>query len=161
MDSETKLLILAHTQMVARHFLALRCDGLKIVELIRHSIGTEAPPADITLNFLRREKTQQTLEREYETALWVSTDANKSWRLICLATPTSPADALARLNRKPPDPNCCSWCWQAEPGYRKENLVVELDIMGNETGARLHPACVRPWNIMRRMVERSNMRNLA
>ena len=157
MKSEDQLTVLAHTQVVARHFLALRCSGEKIVELIRHSIGTQAPEPEQINNLLRREKIQKQLEAEYETAIWQSTDANKTWRLICLATPTSPADAAARLNKRPPDANCCSWCWQSEPGYQKETLIPEIDIHGRETGARLHPQCQRPWNTLSRLVERATI----
>lgn len=156
MSTEDELIILSHTQYVGRHFIALRCSGEKLAELIGYSIGAAAPPADQILLFLRRESTQKTLERDWETALWVSADRTKSWRLICLATTADPAVAKRLLAKRPPSADCCAHCWQEERGY-PDQLVPELDVYGERVpGIYLHRACVRPRKLLRDLVAREH-----
>lgn len=156
MTPEQQQLVISHAQQVARFYLALRCSGEKLSELVAHSIGANSPTPDAINLFLRKEKIRRLLASDFETALWISTDANKSWRLVCLAPPATVEDAIKRLNSKPPGSDCCNYCWQSESGYRKEDLLLELDIYGKETGARLHPhGCDTAWSLMRRMVERA------
>lgn len=158
MNTEDQATVLRHVQHVARHFSALRCSGEKLIELLRFDIGHAAPEADALSNFLRKEDTQKLLEAEYETALWISCDHVKSWRLICLATPTELQNATARLQLRPPSGDSCSWCWQAERGHIDGILFPELNLRGEPIDSRLlHRACMRPWKLMRNLVERGGV----
>lgn len=155
MNIDLQLILLAHIQFTARHFLALRCTLDKLIELVRYSIGEAAPTTDEIRNFLLKESTQKTLELEHETALWCSSDRNKSWRLICLATTADPEVAKRLLNRKPPSSDCCAFCWQDEKGFT-DALKPELDIYGNQiAGCYLHRPCARPWKYLRDLVARA------
>lgn len=155
MKLEQQLILLAHIQFTARHFLALRCTLEKLIELIAYSIGEAAPALDQIRNFLLKESTQKTLELEYETALWCSADRNKSWRLICLATTADPDVAKRLLARRPPSADCCAFCWQDERGFTTQ-LTPEKDIYGAPVpGSYLHRQCSRPWHLMRDLVARN------
>lgn len=154
MNIETQLVVMAHIQVTARHFLALRCQLEKLIELVRYSIGEAAPDPEQIRNFLLKESTQKTLETEWETALWQSADRNKSWRLICLAVKPDPEVAKRLLARRPPSNDCCAFCWQDERGVL-DALKPELDIFGNSlAGLYLHRQCARPWNLLRDLVAR-------
>ncbi|UVJ44997.1 hypothetical protein NVV94_05285 [Pseudomonas sp. LS1212] len=155
MTLEQQLILLAHIQFTARHFIALRVTLEKLIELIAYSIGTAAPDADQIRNFLIKESTQKTLESEWETALWRSADRNQSWRLICLAVTADPEVAKRLLARRPPSPDCCAFCWQDEKGFT-DALKPELDIYNNPvSGVHLHRQCSRPWHLMRALVARN------
>ena len=151
METLIQRLILAHAQFVARHYLALRCSGDKLVELVRHSIGADAPGADEILLFLRREDTQRILESEHETALWISCDHHKTWRLICLAVTNDIERARKRINKRPP-PESCSFCWQSDP---VDQLVAEKNLYNEPSGALLHKQCLRSWQLLRNLTERA------
>lgn len=157
MTDDEKQTVLAHVQFVSRHYHALRTSGEKLVELVRHSIGTDAPPAEAIANYLRRDAVQRELAAIWETALWISNDSNKSWRLVSLATTSDPELAAKRLAKRPPSPDACAWCWCTTSGAEKEALIVDVDINGVETGHRLHPQCQRPFNVLQRLVERSKL----
>lgn len=155
LDEQTQLTLLAHIQVTARHFVALRCSLDKLIELIRYNVGEAAPAPDRIRTFLLREGTRQTLELEYETALWESADRAKTWRLICLATPDDPQVASRLLNRRPHSADCCNFCFQDERGVYNA-LKPELDIYGNPVaGVSLHRQCERPWKQLRNLVARS------
>lgn len=155
MTIEQQLILLAHIQFVARHFIAYRGTLDKLIELIRYSIGEAAPDHDQVRNFLLKDSTQKTLELEYETALWKSADRNKSWRLICLAVKTDPEVAKRLLARKPPSSDCCAFCWQDERGVL-DALKPEVDIYGSSVpGVYLHRQCERPFKLMRDLVIRA------
>lgn len=154
MNAEEKAIVIAHTQFVARYYVALKTSIEKIVELVRHSIGAAAPDADQISLFLRREATRKNLEYSHETALWQSTDANKSWRLVCLAVQTDPKKAAYLLTRRPPSAKHCSHCWIDESYCAEPPLIPEKDIYGAAVdNIHLHPQCLRPWTAMRRVVE--------
>lgn len=157
MNADEKDCVLRHTAHVAKHFIAYRGSLEKLVELIRYSIGTAAPAAEVIANFLRCESTQKLLETTYECAIWQSSDSLKSWRLICLATTADPAVAARLLARKAP-PDACSFCWQQERGWTDKTLVREQDVSGAFVGnILLHPTCVRPWKRLRDLVARSGV----
>lgn len=157
MNADEKDCVLRHTAHCAKHYIAYRGSLEKLVELVRYSIGHAAPAADAVANFLRREDTQKELETTYETALWVSSDYTKSWRLICLATTADPAVAARLLDRKAP-PDACAFCWQQERGWTDKTLVREQDVSGAFVGnTLLHPTCVRPWKRLRDLVARSGV----
>lgn len=158
MTTEQQLVLLSHIQYVARFYLAFRGSLEKLIELIRYSIGEAAPEADQIRNFLLKESTQRTLELRYETALWCSSDRNKSWRLISLAFKPDVEVAKRRLNKRPPSSDCCAYCWQDEKGFTTQ-LIPEKDVYGNAiAGFYLHRQCSRPWNLMRALVEREESR---
>ncbi|WP_156156574.1 hypothetical protein [Pseudomonas tussilaginis] len=153
---DTNQILLAHTQYVAKFYQAYRGPLEKLIELIRYSIGEAAPAPDRVRNFLMRESTQRTLEQEWETALWRSADRTKSWRLVCLATQTDPEVAARLLAKRPPSPDCCSFCWADERGVMGA-LISEIDLYGNEVPAvRLHRQCARPWKLHRDLVARAS-----
>lgn len=155
MNIDTQLVVLAHLQVTARHFLAYRGSLEKLIELVSYSIGIAAPDAEQMRNFLLRESTQKTLELEWETALWRSADRNKSWRLISLATTADPEVAKRLLARRPPSSDCCAYCWQDEKGFT-DALKPELNILGNSVpGIYLHRQCSRPWKYLRDLVARN------
>lgn len=155
MNIEQQLILLAHIQYVARHFLAYRGSLEKLIELIRYSIGVAAPDAEMIRGFLLRDSTIKALELEYETALWRSADRNKSWRLISLAVQTDPEKATRLLAKRPHSSDCCAFCWQDERGVL-DALIPEFDIYGNPVpGVRLHRQCARPWHLMRDLVARA------
>ncbi|MCO1621327.1 hypothetical protein [Pseudomonas putida] len=155
MTIEQQLILLAHIQFVARHYVALRCPLDKLIEFIRYSIGEAAPVADQIRLFMLKESTQETLELSYETALWQSADRNNSWRLVCLATPDDPQVAARLLARRPHSTDCCAFCFQDERGVYNA-LKPELDIYGNVVaGVSLHRQCSRPWKYMRDLVARA------
>lgn len=157
MKDADKDCVLRHTAHVAKHFIAYRGSLEKLVELVRYSIGTAAPAAEVIANFLRREETQKTLETTYECAIWCSSDYTKSWRLICLATTADPAVAARLLSRKAP-PDACAFCWQQERGWTDKTLVREQDVSGAFVGnTLLHPACARSWRRLRDLVARSGV----
>lgn len=156
MKSEDKDSVLRHTAHVAKHFIAYRGSLEKLVELVRYSIGTAAPAADVIAHFLRCESTQKTLETMYETALWVSSDYTKSWRLVCLATTADPAVAARLLARRPSSGDTCFFCWQAEKGYTDGLLMPEKNVAGDIVGGvMLHAPCSRPWRRLRDLVARN------
>lgn len=160
MNADEKALVLAHTQYVARYYVALKTTMEKIVELVRHSIGAAAPDADQISLFLRREATRKTLEYGHETALWQSTDANKSWRLVCLAVQSDPVKAKFLLNRRPPSSKHCSHCWIDEAQCAELPLTPEKDIYGNAVeNVYLHPQCLKPWLALRRVIELAGVTN--
>lgn len=155
MNIEQQLILLAHLQFTARHFIALRCSLDKLIELVRYSIGEAAPAPDQIRLFLLKESTQKTLELDYETAIWQSADRSKSWRLICLATTADPKVASRLLARRPPSSDCCAFCLQDERGVMNA-LRPELDIYGNKlAGIYLHRPCERPYKLMRDLVARA------
>ena len=155
MNAQQQLILLAHIQYVARHFIAYRGTLEKLIELIRYSIGEAAPEADQIRNFLLKESTQKTLEISHETALWRSADYNKSWRLICLAVQTDPEKAKRLLAKRPPSSDCCAHCWQDEKGFTTQ-LIPEKDVYGNSVpGIYLHRQCSRPWKLHRDLVARA------
>lgn len=155
MNIESQQVVLAHLQVTARHFMALRCSLDKLIELVRYSIGEAAPAPDIVRNFILRDSTQKTLELEYETALWQSADRSKSWRLISLATTADPDVARRLLARRPPSSDCCAYCWQDERGVI-DTLKPELNILGNPiSGVYLHRQCSRPWKYLRDLAARN------
>ncbi|MFG0527360.1 hypothetical protein [Pseudomonas sp. yb_5] len=155
MNIEQQLILLAHIQFTARHFIALRCPLDKLIEFIRYSIGEAAPAPDQIRLFLLKESTQKTLELEYETALWQSADRAKSWRLICLATTSDPQVAARLLERRPPSSDCCAFCFQDERGVYNA-LKPEFDLYGNPVaGVSLHRQCERPWKQLRNLVARN------
>ncbi|MCX2816001.1 MULTISPECIES: hypothetical protein [unclassified Pseudomonas] len=157
MNIEQQLILLAHLQFTARHFIALRCSLDKLIELVRYSIGEAAPAPDQIRLFLLKESTQKTLELEYESALWQSADYSKSWRLICLATTADPQVAARLLARRPPSSDCCAFCFQDERGVMNA-LKPELDIYGNQlSGIYLHRQCERPWKYLRDLVSRAGV----
>ncbi|CAO3303397.1 MULTISPECIES: hypothetical protein [unclassified Pseudomonas] len=157
MNIETQLILLAHIQFMARHFIALRCSLDKLIELLRYSIGEAAPAPDQIRIFLLKESTQKTLELEYETALWQSADRGKSWRLICLATTADPQVAARLLARRPPSSDCCAFCLQDERGVTNA-LKPEIDLYGNQiAGVYLHRQCARPWKYLRDLVSRAGV----
>ncbi|MNJ40904.1 hypothetical protein D3C77_358090 [compost metagenome] len=154
MNSETQLIVMAHVQFTARHFLAYRGPLEKLIELIRYSIGEAAPAPEQISNFLRREETQRTLETEWEVSLWRSSDRSNSWRLISLAFNADLEVCKRRINKRPPSSDCCAYCWQDERGFI-DALKPELDVYGNAIGGiYLHRACSRPWGQMRHIAER-------
>ena len=154
---DTNEILLAHTQYVAKFYQAYRGPIEKLIELIRYSIGTQAPDADRVRNFLMRESNQKILEQTYETALWRSADRTKSWRLVCLATQTDPEVAARLLAKRPPSSDCCAFCWADERNVL-DALILELDIYGNPVTptVRLHRQCSRPWKLHRALVARAN-----
>lgn len=156
MKEQQKETVLAHTQHVARHFQALATSIDKIVELVRHSIGTAAPSAEEISIFLRRESTIRELEHNRETALFQSADTNKQWRLVSLAVQADPVKAAALLQHRPPSSYFCSFCWISEERSRdREDLVLEKDLYGEAVeNVRLHKQCVRPWLALRAVVEK-------
>ena len=155
MTPEQQQTVLAHTQYVARFYVALRQPLAKIVELISYSIGPDAPPAEDVARFLRLDSTQRELELHWETALWCSADINKSWRLICLAVPDNVQDAATLLARPVP-PSSCAFCHQSEPGFTKLVLQPELDLTNTPVGSiYLHRQCQRPWRLLRDIVARA------
>jgi hypothetical protein len=159
MNIEQQSTLLAHTQFVARHFIAYRGSLDKLIELVRYSIGEAAPDADVMRNFLLRDTTQRTLELEYETGLWRSSDRNQSWRLISLAVNADPEVAKRLLERRPPSPDCCAFCFQDERGAL-DALKPEIDLYGNSiAGVYLHRQCSRPWKYMRDLVARAPKEN--
>lgn len=153
---DTKEILLAHTQYVAKFYQVYRGSLDKLIELIRYSIGTQAPDADRVRNFLMRESNQKILEQSWETALWRSADRNRSWRLVCLATQTDPEVAARLLAKRPPSTDCCSFCWADERGVL-DALIPELDIYGKpiSPSVRLHRQCARPWKLHRDLVARA------
>lgn len=156
MNIEQQLILLAHIQFTARHFLALRCTLDKMIELIRYSIGEAAPDPDQIRIFLRKEQTQKTLELEWETALWCSADRNKSWRLVSLATTGDPEVAKRLLDRRPPSSDCCAHCWQDERGVL-DALVPLMDIYGKPVpNVKLHRQCARPYKLHVDLVARAH-----
>ncbi|WP_095195869.1 hypothetical protein [Pseudomonas sp. Irchel 3A7] len=155
MNTEQQLILLAHIQFTARHFIALRCPLDKLIELVRYSIGEAAPAPDQVRNFLLKESTQKTLELGWEVAMWQSADRSKSWRLISLATTSDPEVAKRLLARRPPSSDCCAYCWQDERGVL-DALKPELDIYGKPVESLyLHRPCTRPWKLMRDLVARA------
>lgn len=157
MKVEDELTILAHTQFVARFYMALKCPLSKMVELIRHSIGSSTPPAEAVELFLRKESTRDKLEQAFETALFESSDRNRTWRLICLATPTDVETCKERLGKKLPSQDACAFCWISEYGHDREMFKPELDPYQNPVpGIYLHRNCIRSWRRMRNIVERNS-----
>lgn len=154
MTSEQQLSLLSHIAYCAKFYIALRCSLDKMIELIRYSIGEAAPEPDQIRNFMMKESTQRLLESTYETALWRSNDRNKSWRLISLAVKPDPEVAQRRLNKKPPSPQCCGFCWQDESIYA-DALNPELDVYNQPTGIYLHRQCSRPFKLLRDLVARA------
>lgn len=154
MKIEDELVVLAHTQFVARHFLVYRGTLEKLVELIKWNIGAAAPDSDQISLFLRKESTQRILEAEHETAIWRSSDARQSWRLVCLAVKPDADSAKRRLARRPPSSDCCSYCWMDEKGFT-DQLKPELDFGNPVAGVYLHRACARPWRYLRDLVMRA------
>ena len=153
---DTNEVLLAHTQYVAKFYQVYRGSLEKLIELIRYSIGTQAPDPERVRNFLMKESTQRTLELTYETALWRSSDRTKSWRLVCLATQTDPEVAARLLAKRPPSTDCCSFCWADEKGVL-DALITELDIYGRPVNpsVKLHKQCARPWKLHRDLVARA------
>ncbi len=155
MTEDQQATVLRHTALVARHFVAFRCGGDKLVELIRYSIGELAPDADAIGLFLRKAETINTLEREYEVAYWISSDRNRSHRLVSLAVPDNVADAAALLERKPPSSSHCAFCFQHEIGYTVE-LEKAYGIDGASIpGIALHRQCQRPYKLLMDLVARN------
>lgn len=153
MDPDTRLKILAHTQHVARHFIALKTSLETIVMMVAYDFGPSAPDPEQLSLFLRKEETQRELQINWETGLWRATD--KSYRLVCLATPTDQAAAYRRLNNYPTSPTQCRFCWIDEKGLSTLELRPELDIYRNPVAKSfLHPHCERSWKLMRAIVER-------
>lgn len=146
--------ILAHTQHVARRFIAWKGTLDALVEFVSHSMGADAPTAAQLDNFLRRPETQRILQAHYETALWKAAD--KTYRLVALAVPTDPEVARRRLVRFPASTTQCRWCQIDEKGFAHLELKPELDIRREQVPASyLHPNCQRSWLHMRALVERA------
>lgn len=149
-------ILLAHTQYVAKFYQVYRGTLEKLIELVRYSIGTQAPDATRVRNFLMRESNQKILEQHWETALWRSSDRTKSWRLVCLATQTDPEVAKRLLAKRPPSSDCCSFCWADERGVL-DALIPLMDVYGKPIhNVRLHPQCVRPYKLHLDLVARAN-----
>lgn len=156
MAPELEARILAHTQAVARNFLAWRGSLESLIPFIVYSMGTDAPsPEDLDL-FLRKESTQRLLQSKYETALWKATD--KTYRLICIAIPLDPEVVKRRLARFPTSTNQCRFCQIDEKSFAYLELKPELDIRRELVPASyLHPHCQRSWLLMRALVERADI----
>jgi hypothetical protein len=160
MTSEQKTIVISHTQFVARHYVALKTSIEKIVSLVRHSIGSNAPDADSISMFLRRDSTRKEFEYHHETALFPVPDSSKSWNLVCLAVQTDPAKARFLLERQPPSAQHCAFCWLDESRAASAILITERDLYGVEVSdIRLHPQCVKPWRALRRVLELEAIKN--
>lgn len=147
------LKILAHIQHVARHFIAWRGALSSLTTFIIYDMGEEAPAPEVLDLFLRKTETQDELLRHFETGLWCASD--KTYRLVCLAPPTNPEVAKRRLTYRPSSPTQCRWCSIDEKRHAETDLIPELDLKGEPVvaGSRLHPACLRPWKLMRALVD--------
>lgn len=155
MEPAIQIKVLAHTQYVAKHYAAFKGSIESICAFVAYSLGTDAPDADQISVFLRHPDTLKKLEFEFETALF--RDTCKVWHLISLAPPMDVAVCKRRLAHKPTSPGTqCRWCLQDSKGFAPLELKPELDIYQNPVPASfLHPQCLRPWNAMRALVERS------
>lgn len=155
MNPEMQLKVYAHTQAVARQFMAWRGSLESLIVFIVYSMGESAPPPDRLDNFLRRESTQTTLAGRYETALFRASD--KTFRLICLATTTDPNTARKRLAHLPVSRSTqCAHCLIDEKGFANIDLVPELDVYRLPTGRYLHKCCQKPYARIRSLAEREN-----
>lgn len=150
-----ELKILPHIQAIARFYLALRLPLERIVEYVAYSMGG-APDLDRLSLFLRKEETQRELAAHWEVGLWQAA-ADKTFRLVSLATTSDPDSARRRLERKPTSPSQCRHCWVDEKGFAALEMRPEKDIHGNHIPASLlHEACMRPWLRLRALVERAD-----
>lgn len=154
MEPTLRQKILAHVQFVAMHYSAFKGSLETIIAFVAYSMGDAAPSPDRLDNFLRRAETQRTLENEFDVALWRGAD--KEWHLISLVVPVDIAVCRRRLDHRPTSPGTqCRWCLQDSKGFAHLELKPELDIYRNPVPASmLHPQCLRPWQLMRALVER-------
>lgn len=154
MDTAKELKLLSAIQYVAFFYSALKASLPTLVAFIGYQFGADAPPPDRIEHFLRLEKTQRTLEANYEVSLWKSIDG--SWRLISLAPITDVAKAKRRLAEYPVSKGTqCAWCWQ-ESIFPHLELTPEIDTCRREPvgGRYLHRACARPWGLLRALAEK-------
>lgn len=145
--------VLAHTQHVARHFLAYRGPLEELVDLVLKSMGEDPGEADAVSRFLRRSHVQLLLQNHYETALWRGIDGG--WNLVSQALPSDSATARRRLQQRPPNSgSMCAFCFLDEREHAARALVPELDACSNPVpGVRLHPTCVRARRQLRALAE--------
>lgn len=143
--------ILAHTQFVARRFIAWRGHLPDLVKYVVHSAKHSVKPDEVEL-VLRKAETQKELHQHWEVALWRAND--QTWRLVSLAVNPDPAIAHKRLNEFPASTNQCRYCWIDERSQADYELIPEMDLRRTPVPAsRLHPQCKRAWMQLRALAE--------
>lgn len=160
MSPEMQSRIFAHTQAVARHFIAWKGALPSLIPFVAYSIGESAPSPDEIENFLKRNSTQEELLQRWETVLRRSLDG--SWRLVCLAVPDNVNIARQRLSHFPVSRGTsCRWCSQDEHIFAADELKPVLDAnLVPVAGSYCHPTgCMASWLLMQNFVNRADAKS--
>ncbi|MFT5314847.1 MAG: hypothetical protein ACI9UK_000672 [Candidatus Krumholzibacteriia bacterium] len=146
-------LINRHIQAVAIQFISYRGQLPALAGFIVHSLGDQAPSADVLIHYLRKEETQKAL-LDYEVGLWKNSIGD--WSLVSLATPQTIEAMKYRLEQFPTSNTQCRWCLQDAKRSGHIDHIPELDINGEPIHrSRLHRICMKPWLAMRVQVARA------
>ena len=147
---------LPFVQHCAFHFIAYRGSLERIVEFVLYDMREHNPPtADQLSNYLRRQSTQDELERHWSVALYRSIDG--TWRLISLVVPDDVDVCRRRLEHYPTSTTQCRWCEQDERRFAQDELQYEEDLNGKPVHrSLLHKRCRLSWLRLRATAEKTN-----
>ena len=148
-------LLYRHIQALAIHFVSYVGPLPALAGFIKHSLGDSAPPISAIEIFLRRESVQLELATSWEVALF--TDTRGTFHLVNISPERDVEIARRRLNSYPVNTSSCRWCLADSRTLSHLELVPELDIHGHPVHrSRLHKQCLRPWLLMRDLVEHAD-----
>ena len=150
MDMSRTLPYIQHTAM---HMLVYRGSLERICEFVCFDMkDDEAPPPDMLAIYLRKQSTQDLLERKWSTALWRGIAGD--WRLIALTTSDDPAVCNRRIEQYPASATQCRYCQIEEGRFAQDELEYELDLSGRPVHrSMLHKRCRLSWLRLRATAE--------